>query len=85
MHVYVLVCLASCFGRFKHLLPPNYPLLFHRRHPRSMAIHESILPALFHTIELCLGPSVFMLMMSFAIFVKAPSSTFVNAMQHFGT
>eukprot|EP00624_Nannochloropsis_granulata_P003159 evm.model.NODE_26024_length_17010_cov_77.754318.2 len=50
-----------------------------------MAIHESILPALFHTIELCLGPSVFMLMMSFAIFVKAPSSTFVNAMQHFGT
>ncbi|TFJ82476.1 hypothetical protein NSK_006220 [Nannochloropsis salina CCMP1776] len=35
-------------------------------------------------MELCSGPSVFMFLMSFAIFIKPPSVTFVNAMQHLG-
>lgn len=45
---------------------------------------KSIFVAFWRTMELCSGPSVFMFFMSFAIFIKPPSVTFVNAMQHFG-
>ncbi|EKU23504.1 hypothetical protein NGA_0687000, partial [Nannochloropsis gaditana CCMP526] len=45
---------------------------------------KSIFVAFWRTMELCSGPSVFMFLMSFAIFIKPPSVTFVNAMQHFG-
>jgi len=45
---------------------------------------ESIFVAFWRTMELCSGPSVFMFLMSFAIFIKPPSVTFVNAMQHLG-